>query len=374
MRKIVVLELLSTKRVMSFRSIREHETWNMIRNISSISSTGKPINLSKSILSLINDLTSRSAFGDRCKYQDEFISFLKEVTALGGGFELPDLFPSIGILRYLSWQKQAWVRLHRQIDRILEHIINDHKSKLTTNGEIDAREDLVDVLLKLQQTSELKFFITVDVIKNVIMEMFSAGTDTSSTTIEWAMSELIRNPHVMVKAQAAIRNALVGKTRIQEADIQSIDYLKNVVKETLRLHPPGPLMAREAREECTIKGYRIPQKAKVVVNLSVLGRDPEYWSDPNSFNPERFEESSIDFRGGNFEFIPFGGGRRICPGIGFGLANIELPLAHLLYHFDWTTADGKSHEALDMTESFGITSRRKNNLVLIPRTVIPLSG
>lgn len=172
MRKIVVLELLSMKRVMSFQSIREHETWNMIKSISNGSSTGKPINLSKSILSLINDVTSRSAFGERCKYQEEFISFLKEVTALGGGFELPDLFPSIGILRYLSWQKQAWVRLHRQIDGILEHIIDDHKAKLRTNEETDAREDLVDVLLKLQQTSELKFFITLDVIKNVIMVCF----------------------------------------------------------------------------------------------------------------------------------------------------------------------------------------------------------
>lgn len=204
--------------------------------------------------------------------------------------------------------------------------------------------------------------------------MFSAGTDTSSTTIEWAMSEMIKNPRVMTKAQSEIRAALKGKNRIEESDIQSLNYLKNIVKETLRLHPPGPLMAREAREECTIKGYRIPQKTKVVVNLSVLGRDPEYWSDPESFKPERFDESSIDFRGGSFEYIPFGGGRRICPGINFGLANIELPLAQLLYHFDWEVEDGKRREELDMTETFGITSRRKNNLLLIPRTVVALTG
>ncbi|KAI4310711.1 hypothetical protein MLD38_035665 [Melastoma candidum] len=192
-------------------------------------------------------------------------------------------------------------------------------------------EDLVDVLLRLQHSSELNFVITSDVIKIMFtavidfsQELFSAGVETSSTTAEWVISELIKNPQLMSKAQAVVRRMLKG--RIQETDIQGLNYLKNIVKETLRLHPPIPLMPGEAREECTIRGYRIPQKIRVVMNLSMLGRDPNYWSDPESFKHERFEESGIDIRGGSFEYIPFGSGRRICPGMNFGLRSIELPL------------------------------------------------
>ncbi|XP_031387081.1 LOW QUALITY PROTEIN: premnaspirodiene oxygenase-like [Punica granatum] len=377
MRKICVLELLSMKRVMSFRSIREHEAWKMIKAIGDFD--GKPFNLSKLILSLINDVTSRAAFGERCKYQEEFISFLKEGTQLGGGFELPDLFPSIKLLRYTSRLKPAWERLHCKIDVILNHIIEEHKAKLETaiddENKPPAREDLVDVLLNLQKTSELKFLITMDVIKNVIMEIFSAGTDTSSTTIEWAMSEMLRNPRVMQKAQQEVRNHLNGKPRVEESDLVSLEYLKVVVKETLRLHPPGPLMAREAREKCKVMGYDIPSKTKIIINTWAIGRDSDAWSSPEQFQPERFLESSVDFRGKSFEYIPFGGGRRICPGINFGIANIELPLAQLLYHFDWDFGDGKrSPEELDMEETFGITSRRKNPLVMIANTRVMFSN
>ncbi|PKI79315.1 hypothetical protein CRG98_000260 [Punica granatum] len=305
MRKICVLELLSVKRVMSFRSIREQEAMKMIKAIGD--SDGKPFNLSKLILSLINDVTSRAAFGERLK--------------------------------------PAWERLHRKIDVILNHIIEEHKAKLESaiddENKPPAREDLVDVLLNLQKTSELKFFITMDVIKNVIMEIFSAGTDTSSTTIEWAMSEMLRNPRVMHKAQQEVRNHLNGKPRVEESDLESLEYLKT----------------------------------KIIINTWAIGRDSDAWSSPEEFRPERFLESSVDFRGNSFEYIPFGGGRRICPGINFGIANIEVPLAQLLYHFDWEFGDGKSSpEELDMEETFGITSRRKNPLVMIANTRVKFSN
>ncbi|XP_030527511.1 desmethyl-deoxy-podophyllotoxin synthase-like [Rhodamnia argentea] len=376
MRKICVLELLSMKRVLSFRSIREEECWNVTKAIQS--SQGKPVNLSKMVLNLINDITSRAAFGERCKYRDEFLSFLKEVTMLGGGFELPDLFPSIWFLRYLSRMKPAWERLHKKIDLILDHIIEEHKEKLKGDGgnneeNKNAREDLVDVLLNLQKSSEMNYFIKPHVIKNIVMEIFSAGTDTSSTTIDWAFSEMLRNPRVMEKAQAEVRAALMGKTQVREQDIQGLEYLKLVIKETLRMHSPGPLMARESREACVINGYEIPEKTKIVINTYAVGRDPEFWTDPESFVPERFLNSSVDFRGSSFEYIPFGGGRRICPGINFGLANIELPLAQLLYHFDWSLADGIKAQDLDMSETFGISSRRKNPLIMVAEPRVPFS-
>ncbi|KAK4845381.1 hypothetical protein QYF36_004371 [Acer negundo] len=137
------------------------------------------------------------------------------------------------------------------------------------------------------------------------------------------------------------------------------------------MHPAGPLLPRGARETCEIGGYTIPAKAKVLINVYAIGRDPKSWKDPESFRPERFEGSSVDFRGNNFELLPFGGGRRICPGISFATSNIELGLAQLLYHFDWKLLNGNKLEDLDMIENFGIMARRKNNLRVIATTKIP---
>lgn len=197
--------------------------------------------------------------------------------------------------------------------------------------------------------------------------MFAGATDTSSATIEFAMSEMIRSPRVMEKAQVEVRQALKGKKIIGEADIQELRYLKMVIKETLRLHPPAPLLLpRECREDCEINGYKIPVKTKVIVNAWAINRDPEYWDDAETFKPERFINSPIEYVGPNLEYIPFGAGRRICPGILFGLADLELPLAQFLYHFNWKLPDDNMKpEDLDMTEIFGAAVKKRNNLYLI---------
>jgi len=204
--------------------------------------------------------------------------------------------------------------------------------------------------------------------------MFGGGSDTSAITIEWAMSELMKNPRVMKKAQAEIREAVKGNKRIYESDLHKLRYLKLVIKETLRLHPPATLLMRECREACNIGGYEIPLKTNLILNAWAIGRDPKHWSDADKFIPERFHDSTgFDFNKVNdnsFRYFPFGGGRRMCPGILFGLANIELPLAALLYHFDWKIPNEMKEEDLDMTEVFGATVSRKNNLVLIPTPYI----
>ncbi|XP_031261126.1 cytochrome P450 71D10-like [Pistacia vera] len=181
------------------------------------------------------------------------------------------------------------------------------------------------------------------------------------------MLELLRNPRVMKEAQAEVRRVFDGKGYVDENGIQELKYLKSVIKETMRLHAPVPLLLpRECRESCEINGYKIPEKTRVVVNGWAIGRDPGYWNDAETFYPERFLGSAIDFRGADFEYIPFGVGRRICPGLMFALPNIELPLAQLLYHFDWKLPNGMNPEDLDMTEVFGVTLGRKTDLMLIP--------
>jgi cytochrome P450 len=212
-----------------------------------------------------------------------------------------------------------------------------------------------------------------------MQDIFNAGMETSSTALEWALAELIKNPRVMAKATAEVRRAFeAGGTVVEQAIGEQLPYLSLVIRETLRLHPPLPLLLpRECREACQVLGYDVPRGTQVLVNAWALGRDKRYWPDaPEEFRPERFEgeEGSAagrDFRGTDFELLPFGAGRRMCPGISFGLANVELPLASLLLHFRWDVVSGSAEE-LDMTEAFGITARRKANLLLRPVLCVPL--
>ncbi|XP_058196839.1 premnaspirodiene oxygenase-like [Rhododendron vialii] len=366
-RKICILELLSAKNVRSFRSIREDEVFHLIKSIKS--SFGLPINLTKKIFSLTNDITFRAAFGKRYEDEDALIPLIKESIELSGGFDVCDLFPSLKVLQFLSGMRSKLVGLHRKMDQMLENIINEHEENLGSskerNGEV-GEENLVDVLLRLKQRGGLQFPITNNNIKAIIQEIFSAGTETSSSTVEWAMSEMVRNQRVMEKTQDELRQALRGNKRICETDLQELIYLKLVIKETLRLHPPAPLLLpRVCREQAEIDGYLIPIKTKVIVNAWAMGRDPEYWDDAEKFSPERFDNSPVDFIGNDFQYIPFGAGRRICPGMSFGLANVELPLAQLLYHFNWKLPSGTKPEDLDMTETFGASARRISNLHLI---------
>nr|UXF47978.1 cytochrome P450 CYP71-5 [Euphorbia poissonii] len=365
-RKLCVQELLSTVRVQSFRSIREEEGSKLIHAIASCS--GKPFNFSRKIFSSAYGMVGRAAFGEKCKEQEEFIPLAEEIARALGEFNLADLFPSFKFLRRFSGISTI-ERLHKATDRIIENIINDRRAaKKSLKAEEKGEENnLLDVLLRLQEDGDLEIPLTDNKIKAVISDVFIAGSETSSTAIEWAMSELLRNPRVMHKAQEEVRRVYGKKGKVDESELHQLDYLKLVIKETLRLYPPAPLLLpRQSRESCKINGYDIPINSHVIINAWAIGRHPNHWKEAEKFHPERFTDSSVDFKGNSFEFIPFGAGRRMCPGIAFATANIELSLAQFLYHFDWQLPNGMKLESLDMAEGFGATMRRKNDLHLIP--------
>ncbi|KAI3468321.1 hypothetical protein Pfo_024984 [Paulownia fortunei] len=374
MRKICILELLSAKNVKSFGSIRNDEVSHLINSIKA--SSGAPVDLTEKIFTMTSSITCRAAFGKVCRDKDQLIEMFKEGITLVSGFDVSDLYPSSKILKAISWNRLKLLKMRRKLDLILDDIIEEHRHNLAKivadtensekrgNGEF-GNEDLVDVLLRVKESGELEFPITDDNVKAVIYDIFAAGTETSSTTIDWIMAELIRNPRVMSKVQTEIREAFKGSTTIGEADVQNLKYLKLVIKEGLRLHAPIPLIPRVSREDTEIEGYLIPARAKVMVNAWAMGRDPEIWTNPESFEPERFDNNPTDFTGNHFEYIPFGAGRRMCPGMTFGLASVELPLAHLLYNFDWKLPGGMSPKDLDMIERPAITAARRQNLELV---------
>ncbi|XP_059280212.1 premnaspirodiene oxygenase-like [Lycium ferocissimum] len=367
MRKVCILELLSAKMVKLFSSIRQAEMSSVISSINSM--PGDLINLSDKFNWFSSCVTSRSVCGKVVHDQDKLIMLVKDVVSLATGFELAEMFPSRKWLHKFSGLKSKLMKAHAKVDVLLENIINEHKENRANgkkgNGEYGG-EDLIDVLLRVMESGELGTPITNKNIKAVIFDMFAAGAETSSTTIIWTLAELMRNPSVMAKAQLEVREVLKGKKTFEDTDLEELNYLKLVIKETLRLHPPAPLLVpRECREETTINGYTIPIKTRAFVNVWAIGRDPKYWDNPESYIPERFENSSIDFKGNHLELIPFGAGRRMCPGMLFGLANVGHPLAELLYNFDWKLPDGVNPNDLDMTEKNGISVSRKADLCLI---------
>ncbi|KAF5795839.1 putative oxidoreductase [Helianthus annuus] len=340
MRKICILELLGAKKVRSFESIRDQESWRLVECM--VNEGKVTVNLTKKIYATINVIATRVSVGSRCKDHGMLVELIEQV---------------VGKL----------MKLRGKIDKMLDSIISNHQECRAGGGRAEQNEDLLDVLLRLKDDGGLEFPLTYDNIKAVIMDMFAASTDTASVIIEWAMFELMLNPRVMHKLQGELRWVLKGKKKVYESDIKDLDYLRLVIKETLRLHPPLPLLVpRECREKCEIGGYDIPVNTKVIINFWKIGRDPDFWNNPESFIPERFSESLIDFKGTHFEYIPFGVGRRICPGLTMGLANVELLLTRLLYHFNWELPNGVNPENLDRSESFGATLKRKHDLYLVP--------
>ncbi|CAL4985303.1 unnamed protein product [Urochloa decumbens] len=376
LRKICTIELLSAARVLSFRHIREEEVSRFMENLAVSAGTGVAVNLSKMISRLIIDTFVRESIGSRCRYQDEYLNALDTAFRQTSGLNIGDLFPSSRLLKALDMAPRKVLACRNRIQRILEQIIQETKEAVDSgNDQVATRtgsEGLLGVLLRLQKECSTPIPLDDDTIMAVMFDMFAAGTETSSSTLIWCMTELVRNPETMAKAQAEVREAFKGKNTITEDDLKGLSYLKLVIKESLRLRTPAPLLSpRKCREPCQVMGYDIPKGTVMFVNMWAICRDPRYWDDPEEFKPERFENSDLDYKGTNYEFLPFGAGRRICPGINLGVRNIELALASLLYHFDWKLPEGVEAEDVDVREAAGLGAHKKTSLLVHPVTRIP---
>ncbi|XP_019055032.1 PREDICTED: cytochrome P450 84A1-like [Nelumbo nucifera] len=193
------------------------------------------------------------------------------------------------------------------------------------------------------------------------------GTETIASVIEWAMAEMIRSPADLSRVQQELVDVVGVDRRVQDSDFEKLTFLRRAIKETLRLQPPVPLLQHETADDADIGGYAIPKQAQVVVNAWAINRDPEAWDEPETFKPSRFlKEGAPDFKGSNFEFIPFCSGWRSCPGMQLALYTLELAVAHLLHCFTWDLPDGMKLSELDMNDVFGLTLPRAERLVAIP--------
>ncbi|KAL2603035.1 hypothetical protein R1flu_013152 [Riccia fluitans] len=380
-RKIFMLELLTVKRISAFQGARKQEILRGINEAINISGDGaEPVRIDLILGKISMNIITRMLMNEgslsekaaRIKNSDDFQQTIKEAFAVVNNFYLGDFVPWLDGLV----SKKHMYAVFKKSDELFQTILDDHKVKLdkSRNQPDDVStnqnkvQDIVDVLLTRPRDGDGQYLTELE-MKGIILDVIFGGTETNSATVEWGLSELLRNPHVMEKAQAEI-DSVVGRERlVEESDPHNLPYLNAIVKETFRLHPVATLLTHMSTEDSEIQGYRIPAKSRLLVNVYAIQRDPEVYKRPLHFYPERFLGSEKDVHGLDFDLLPFGSGRRICPGKGLGLVLVQYVMALFIQCCSLRLPGNLKPEELDMEEVFGLSTPRRNNLqaVVAPR-------
>ncbi|KAK4478070.1 hypothetical protein RD792_017335 [Penstemon davidsonii] len=312
-----------------------------------------------------NYLVSKDIITDlKSEKGNEFVEAMNNFMAWNGVPNLVDSFP------FLKWIDPQGIRRNTEkyLGRLMNIIQGFVKERIQEklSGKEKKTNDFLDALLEYNGKGGTDELSERNVII-IVLEMFLAGSETTSSTIQWAMAELLRNPDSLRKLKDELDQVIGPSRKVEEGDLKNLPYLQAVVKETMRLHPSVPfLLPRNAMADTKFMGYLIPKNTMVLVNVWAIHRDPDSWDDPLSFKPERFITSKIDSKGQNFELIPFGSGRRSCLGMFLGDRMISLTLARLIQNFYWKLPDNAPPECMDMREKMGIALRK-----LVPLTAIP---
>ncbi|XP_020266929.1 cytochrome P450 93A3-like [Asparagus officinalis] len=375
MKKLTMTQLLGGQTLEQLLPVRRQEIIRLMKKLFEISEKGEDINMSAELSKLTNNVICRMAMSRTCTKNDfeaeEARKIVEEMTELAGKFNLADF---VGFCKNLDFQgfDKRLEDLLKRFDKMMEGIMKEkqeeRQKERDTSQEI--AKDLLDIMLDIASDDDAEMKLTRENIKAFIQNVFVGGTDTSATTIVWALAELINQPTILWKARDEI-NTVVGMNRlVKESDIPNLPYLQAVVKETLRLHPAIPMIIRESNEHCKINGYDIPAKTRLLVNVWAIGRDPNHWSKPLDFKPERFIEigKGLDVRGQHFHLLPFGSGRRGCPGTTLALQVTQPMLAAMIQCFDWKVNNG--HGMVDMTEGPGFTLPRAKPLICRPVAIL----
>ncbi|XP_057462489.1 cytochrome P450 76T24-like [Actinidia eriantha] len=337
LRKLCNSQIFTTQRLDALQGLRHQMMDHIVDRLVEASDAQEAIHIGRLVFGTILNLLSKTMFSvDMLDLKSDSIDELKE----------------------LIWRIN---RLHELISEVIDR-------RLKRRGSGSPRcNDFLDVLIDHSEEHGPEEFSRQDIII-LLADLFIGGTDTTTTTMEWAMAELLRNPAIMAKAKQELAQTISPKSVLQEQHITQLPYLEAVIKETMRLHPTAPLLLpHRAETDVEVCGYTIPKHTQVLVNFWSVAHDPAYWPDgPGQFVPERFVGSEVDFRGRDMRFIPFGAGRRMCPGLGLGVRMVNLLLANLVHHFDWKLPDGLVPEEMDMKDKFGITLQKAVPLVVIP--------
>ncbi|KAL5552130.1 hypothetical protein UlMin_002306 [Ulmus minor] len=355
------MKLFSGKEINFQACVRDRKISEMLEFVHK--EQGKEVKIKKLALATIlnmmgNILVSRDVVNleQEC-VTGEIFELLKEIVDVSSAPNVYDFYP---ILRSFDPQRllKRVTELSFRFCNLWLPVIQERK----VEKDASSPQDFLDALIKNGASH--------DQINSLFMELFSAGTETSSATVEWTMTELMRNPKSMKMVHEELAREIKQQV-VKEFDLPKLTYLDACVKEIWRLHPPGPLLLpHRAAETCQVMNYTIPKDTQVIVNFWAIGRDPKYWEDPLVFKPERFLNSSLDFRGNDFEYFLFGSGRRMCPGMPMAVKHVPLIIASLIHSFDWSLPQGNDPNDIDMTEKYGHSMRKFEPLVLVPKPKI----
>ncbi|XP_038905158.1 cytochrome P450 CYP82D47-like [Benincasa hispida] len=380
MRKITSLELLSNHRLHQFQPIRTSEIQSSIKKLyelCTINKNGEKVLVDMKTwfeditLNIIFKIVFGKRFSDaKLEGSEDYRKTFRGLLELFGMFVPSDSFPFLSWLDLGGYEK-AMKKASKVVDEVFDKWLKEHRQRKMESNNNKVDQDFMDVMISIvkDDDEQLSGYDGDSVIKATCLAMILGGFDTTATTMTWALSLLLNNQETLKKAKLELEEQVGRQKQVRESDVKNLIYLQAIVKETLRLYPAAPLsIPRESIEDCSIFGYHIPSRTRLIVNLQKLQRDPLVWEEPNEFQPERFLTSKKEFfvRGQSPQLIPFGSGRRICLGISFALQVIHLTLANLLHEFE---IDRPSKDLLDMEESFGLTSTKKSPLevVLTPR-------
>ncbi|WRX23930.1 Cytochrome P450 - like 10, partial [Theobroma cacao] len=312
-----------------------------------------------------NLMLSRDLFDPDSKEGSELFMVMLRLMEWSGQGNIADFFP------WLQWLDPQGLKrkMEKDLGKAIEIASKFVKEKLQQKKVGEDKRDFLDLLIEFEGNGKDEPAKLSDHELNIfILEIFLAGSETTSSTIEWAFAELLCNPDAMIKAKAELTRVVGPNKKVEERDIENLHYLHAVVKETFRLHPPVPfLIPRKAMQDTNFMGYHIPKNTQVFVNAWAIGRDPEVWDDPLLFKPERFIGSKIEYKGHHYELIPFGAGRRMCAGVALADRVLRLVLGSLLHHFDWELGGNVTKETIDMKDKLGVTMRKLEPLLAVPK-------
>lgn len=375
LRRVCTLELFSPKSIDALRPIREAEVITMVESIFSECTNHRKSLLVRKYLGEVafNNLT-RSIFGKRFvnskgEIDDQGRQF-KEIN--GNELKLGGDLPILEHIPWLRWvmplkEKEFMEHVSRRTQLILS-IIEEHRLSRKKIFQAQPQQHLLDTLLCMKD----EYGLCEETIVGLLWDMITASMDTSAVSVEWALAQVVRNPRVQQKAQEELDQVIGPNRAMNESDFPNLPYLRCIVKEALRLHPPTPMMLpHRAKAHVKIGGYDIPKGSNVLVNVWAIARDPTVWKDPLEFWPERFLEEDVDMKGHEFRLLPFGAGRRACPGAQLGINLVTSMIGHLLHHFHWALPKGVEPDMINMTESPGLVSYMKTPLEVVPTPRLP---
>ncbi|KAL4314801.1 geraniol 8-hydroxylase [Arachis ipaensis] len=374
LRRICNNQLFTNKALDASKFLRQKKLKELLNDVYHSSQTGEAIDIGKAAFKTGINFLSNTIFSidfaqsisDAGDYKDIVVSILKAT----GSPNLADFFP---LLRFIDPQgiKRSYGICIRKLFVLFDKLIEE-RLKMREGVNYATNNDMLDALLDISQEEDSKV-MDKQQIKHLLHDLFVAGTDTTSYSLEWAMAELIHNPDIMSKAKKEVEEAVGIGNPVTESDIATLPYLQAIIKETLRLHPPAPLLLpRKAKVSVElINGYTIPKGANIMINVFAIGRHQETWENPTLFSPDRFMGTNVDVKGKDFQLTPFGSGRRICPGLPLAMRMLHLMLGTLINTFDWKLENGMKPKEMNMEDVIGGNAlRKKDPLRVIPVKII----